>query len=155
VVYLLTPLFFYRSPDGTGRRPTRLGGSGVMVNRRVAMKNDLKAALLSGLVIPGLGQIVLKRYKRGVVLLLAFSAGLAAIVVEAVRQALAIVDKIDLNGGPVDINTVSDMLARTSTASESPVFKLLFYLVIFCWIIGIVDAYRIGRKKDIAERLSK
>jgi len=38
--------------------------------RLAIMSNSLKAALLSGLVFPGIGQVVLKRYRRGVVLML-------------------------------------------------------------------------------------
>ena len=37
------------------------------------MKNSLKGALLSGLVFPGLGQVVLKHYKRGFALMLTVS----------------------------------------------------------------------------------
>jgi hypothetical protein len=119
------------------------------------MKNAIKAVVLSGLVMPGLGQIVLKHYKKGIVLMLAVSAALAVMIGEAVRQALAIVDKLDLSGGTVDINTISDAAARASTASQSFIFKLLFYVIVFFWIVGIVDAYRIGRRKDIEARLSK
>ena len=38
------------------------------------MKNSMKGALLSGLVFPGLGQIALKRYRRGFALMLTVMA---------------------------------------------------------------------------------
>jgi TM2 domain-containing membrane protein YozV len=119
------------------------------------MKNAMKGVFLSGLIMPGLGQIALKHYKKGIILMLGASAGLVVIVIEAMKQALAIVEKMDLNGGAVDINAISDAATQASTASEGFIFKLLFYLIILCWVVGIVDAYRIGRKKDIEERLSK
>jgi len=58
------------------------------------MSKSLRAALLSGLVFPGLGQIVLEHYKRGVVLMLTVLACLSVVVVKAVQQALTILDRI-------------------------------------------------------------
>jgi len=118
------------------------------------MNNSLKGALLSGLVFPGLGQVVLKHYKRGIAFMLAVSAGLSVIVVKASQQALAIVEKIQSEGGAIDMNTISKAATQASTTSESFVFNLVLLLIIVCWIIGVVDAYRIGRKKDIEERLA-
>ena len=60
------------------------------------MPNSFKAALLSGLVFPGLGQIVLKHHKRGIALMLVVLACLMAIVVKGVQQGLVILEKIAL-----------------------------------------------------------
>ena len=118
------------------------------------MKHSLRGALLSGLVLPGLGQIALKRYKRGVVLLVVVSASLLLIVIKGVQQALAILEKIELQGGALDMGTISNAAIEASTTSESLVLKLLFLWVIVCWIIGIVDAFRIGRRKDMEDALT-
>ena len=118
------------------------------------MKSSLRGALLSGLVLPGLGQIALKRYKRGVVLLVVVSASLLLIVIKGVQQALAILEKIELQGGALDMGTISNAAIEASTTSESLVLKLLFLWVIVCWIIGIVDAFRIGRRKDMEDALT-
>ena len=50
------------------------------------MNNSLKGALLSGLVFPGLGQIMLKHYKRGFVLMLAITATLMAVLIKRMFQ---------------------------------------------------------------------
>ena len=118
------------------------------------MNNSLKGALLSGLVFPGLGQVILKHYTRGIALMLAVLAGLSVIVVKASQQALAIVEKIQSEGGAIDMNTISNAATQASTTSESFIFNLVLLLIIVCWIIGVVDAYRIGRKRDIEERLA-
>jgi hypothetical protein len=123
-------------------------------DRKGKMNNSLKGALLSGLVFPGLGQVILKHYKRGIAFMLAVLAGLSVIVVKASQQALAIVEKIQSEGGAIDMNTISKAATQASTTSESFVFNLVLLLIIVCWIIGVVDAYRIGRKKDIEERLA-
>ena len=117
------------------------------------MNNLLKGALLSGLVFPGLGQVVLKHYKRGAVLMLAITATLLAVLIKAVQQAFTILEKIESEGGAIDMSTISNAATQASTTSDSLIFKLLLWLIIFCWVIGVVDAYRIGRKKDIEGRL--
>ena len=118
------------------------------------MNNSLKGALLSGLVFPGLGQVILKHYKRGAVLILAVSASLLVILIKAVQQAFTILKEIELEGGAINLSAISKAATQASTTSESLIFKLLSLLIIFCWIIGVVDAYRIGRRKDIEGRLA-
>ncbi|NOY86774.1 MAG: hypothetical protein GXP52_05695 [Deltaproteobacteria bacterium] len=113
------------------------------------MKNSLKGALLSGVVFPGFGQIVLKQYKRGIVLMLTVFAGLTVIVVTAVRQALAILEKIDLAGGVINTKTVTDAAAQVSSSSANLAYNLGLSFIVIFWIYGIVDAYRIGKKMDM------
>lgn len=116
------------------------------------MSNSLKGALLSGLVFPGLGQVVLKRYKRGVVIMLAVLAGMTVIVVKAVQNALAILEKLEQEGGALDMTAITNAATQASTGSGSLVINLLLLLIIVSWIIGVVDAYRIGRKIDLELR---
>ena len=115
------------------------------------MKNSLKGALLSGLVFPGLGQVALKHYKRGVALMLTVLICVIAVVVKASQQAVAIIERIQSEGGVIDMNTVSKAAAQASTTSASLLINSLLLLIMVCWIIGVVDAYRVGRKKDMAE----
>jgi hypothetical protein len=116
------------------------------------MKNSLKGSLLSGLVFPGLGQVILKHYKRGISLMLTVSAGLLVIIVKAVQQAVTILEKIESGGGAIDMSTVSKAATQASTTSDSLIFNLVLLLIIFCWIFSVVDAYRIGKKKDLEEQ---
>ena len=118
------------------------------------MNNSLKGAFLSGVVFPGLGQVVLKHYKRGIALMLIASANMLLIIVKAVQHALAILEKIQSEGGVIDMSTISNAATQASGISGSLMFNIALLLIILCWIIGIVDAYRIGRKKDIESRLA-
>ena len=115
------------------------------------MKNSLKAVLLSGLVIPGLGQVALRHYRRGMAFILAVSIILLVIVVKVVQQAFTILEKIEAEGGVISMDTITKAVTQASTPSQNLTFKLLFCLLVVCWIIGVVDAYRVGRKKDIEE----
>ena len=113
------------------------------------MNNSLKGALLSGLIFPGLGQVALKHYKRGGVIILTVIVSLAVVVVKATQYTLAILEKIELEGGIISINTILDAATQASADSGNLTLNLLFLLICVFWVLGTVDAYRIGRKIDL------
>ena len=104
---------------------------------------------MSGLIFPGLGQVIFKHYKRGIVLMFTVFASLMVIVLKAVKFALTILEKIELDGGIIDIKTITDAATQASSTSDSLIYNLGLLLIVICWIFGIVDAYRIGKKKDL------
>ena len=112
------------------------------------MNNAVKGALLSGLVLPGLGQIVLRQYRRGIVIMLAVFTSLSVIVVTTVQQALDILEKIELQGEAIDMTAISNAAARESVQSGGVTLNLFMLLLIVCWVAGTIDAYRIGKRKD-------
>ncbi|MBI5375690.1 MAG: hypothetical protein HZA77_09655 [Candidatus Schekmanbacteria bacterium] len=116
------------------------------------MKNSIKATLLSGLVFPGLGQVLLKKYKRGTALIILVSISLLVIVVKAVQKALVILDKIKTADGGIDINEITKAATDATSASDSIMSNLAFLFLIVCWIFAIVDAYIAGKKKDREEQ---
>jgi hypothetical protein len=118
------------------------------------MNVSLKGALWSGFIFPGLGQIALKHYKRGAVLMLTVLVGLSVVVVKAVQHTLVVLEKLELEGAAISMNAISNVVTHTSSTSESLIFNLALLLIMFCWIIGTVDAYRIGRKEDIEKRFA-
>ncbi len=113
------------------------------------MTNALKAGLLSALVFPGLGQIALKRYRRGVVLLLLVLAGLVVVAVKAARQALTMLQTIESEGGVVDQEAIARAAAQATTTSDSLSINLLLIAIAICWLYAVIDAYRIGKEQDL------
>ena len=112
------------------------------------MDNALKGAFLSGLILPGLGQIALKHYVRGGIIILAVLGSMAIFVVKAVERALAILEKIELEGSIISLDTILDAAKQASYTSGNSTLNLLFLLIGICWIAGTVDAYILGRKQD-------
>ena len=112
------------------------------------MTNAIKAALLSGLILPGLGQIALKHYIRGGVIIIAVLLSTTVFVVKAAERALAILEKIALEGGVISTDAILNATKQASANSGNSTLNLLFLLIGVCWIVGTVDAYIIGRKKD-------
>ena len=115
------------------------------------MNNSLKGAFWSGLVFPGLGQVVLKHYKRGAVIMLVVLISMSVVVVKAVHSALAILENIELESRAISMSTISNAATQASTTSGSLTINLVLLLTILCWVFGVVDAYRIGKEMDIEE----
>jgi hypothetical protein len=113
------------------------------------MNNSLKGALLSGLVFPGLGHVRSGYYKRGIALMFTVSASMVVMAIKAVQQVFIVLEKIELEGGVIDIKTITDTATQAVTATGSLIYNLGLLLIVVCWIIGIVDAYIIGKKKDL------
>jgi hypothetical protein len=115
------------------------------------MTNAVKGVLLSTLVFPGLGQIALKRYRRGVVLMLVTVAGLVAIVAKATREAWRILETIESEGGVIDEDAISRAIAQATAWSGNLGFNLLLFAIALCWVYAAVDAYRIGKQQDLGQ----
>ncbi|MBU4260507.1 MAG: hypothetical protein KKC76_01320 [Proteobacteria bacterium] len=114
------------------------------------MKNSLKGALLSGLVLPGLGQVFFRLYLRGIALMLVICASLSVMAALILAKALPILEKIEAAGGEIDIKMINTAVNQAATNSDSLLFNGLLLLVLICWVLAVVDAYRIGRKMDLS-----
>ena len=112
------------------------------------MKKSIKAALLSAFVFPGAGHLYLKKYISGILLISTTGAGIFYLISTLIQTALSIVDKIQNGEVPPDITSISQLLLNRSGSSESFFLNMATILVIICWIIGIIDSYRIARKQE-------
>ena len=114
------------------------------------MRYATKAALLSGLVFPGLGHLYLRRWLRGALLAAGAAVALYFIVSVAVNSAMDIAGKIE--GGQVqpDAASISQAVSKASQDAERST-DIATTILISLWVIGIVDSYREGRKRDKAK----
>lgn len=108
------------------------------------MKQSSKVALLSGLIFPGIGHLVLKKYLRASVLMLAALAALSVIVIRVVQRALTIVDRINSGDIPVDTGAIAEMVSNSTSGADSLVESAALIVLGACWLIGIIDSYRLG-----------
>lgn len=116
------------------------------------MKRGVKGALLSGVILPGLGQLWLKTYLRGAVLILAVSASLAVVVYKAVHQAYSILEQAEAEGGAIDMVAIVKMATRASSPPNDAATRAAVVIMVLCWIIGVADAYITGSKADRDDR---
>ena len=131
---------------------TALGESGSTGERTGAysaqMKRSSKAALLSGLIFPGIGHIVLKQYLRGSVLILLALVALSVIVARIYQRALIIVDRINSGDIPVDTVAIADMVSNSTSGTDSFIDNIAVVVLGACWLFGIIDSYRLGIEQE-------
>ena len=117
------------------------------------MKRSTKAALLSGLVFPGIGHMYLKRYVHGIILSVGAASATYFIVSVAVNTALEVVEKIQSGDVPLDMGTITDLVSQQSSGSEQST-KTAMIALVACWVIGIADSYRQGRAQEKVEEVA-
>ena len=119
------------------------------------MKTSSKATLLSALVFPGAGQLYLKRYRQGLIIMFIAIAGLGYIIWRATVLALSRVDNVmtKMQGGNVNLQELKDIVG-TQSAFSSPYDNIILLVVVCCWIVSVVDAYISGKRKDLQEAVT-
>ena len=115
-----------------------------------AMKKSVKAALLSALVFPGAGHIYLKKYISAIVLFGVSAAGLYYMISKIMEIALQIVDKIGNGNVEPDVASIMDLVSKRTAeiGNGMHLFNIASTTIIICWLIGIIDSYRVGRIED-------
>jgi TM2 domain-containing membrane protein YozV len=105
------------------------------------MKKAILSPLCSGLVIPGLGQVINQQVKKGIcILILVFFLFVATIV-----ELYLIISKVfDTKAGTPDSTVFIDKLAAQNL---SPLWYLLTAFAIL-WFYSVLDAYITGKKLD-------
>ncbi|MEK6248007.1 MAG: hypothetical protein N2C12_07495 [Planctomycetales bacterium] len=108
------------------------------------MKRSSKAALLSGLIFPGIGHMVLKQYLRGSVLMLSALVAFSVIVTRLFQRVLTIVDRINSGDIPVETSAIAEMVSNSTNGTDSFIENTAVIVLGTCWLIGIIDSYRLG-----------
>ena len=108
------------------------------------MKKATKAALLSGLIFPGIGHMVLKRYLPGSALMGAALIATYVIVADVLRRAETVIDRISGGDIPVDSDALTVMISGSTDETHSLAVTISLTVLFVCWLIGIIDSYRIG-----------
>jgi len=112
------------------------------------MKKPMKAALLSALVYPGVGQLICQAYWRAFGLVVIFSVAVYYYVEEVVSKYQPLVDKV--KSGEVALNSQALVaeITKNPIIFDHQLVSTLTCILITCWLVGIIDAYRLGIKKD-------
>jgi hypothetical protein len=108
------------------------------------MTKSTKAALLSGLVFPGIGHIVLKQTLRGLILALLALLAMSELVKVAFERAQTIVDGVVSGEIVLESGAISELAANSSNDSDGLMPSISVIVFVACWLIGIIDSYRVG-----------
>ncbi|WP_342116196.1 hypothetical protein [Pseudoduganella sp. OTU4001] len=102
------------------------------------MKQSTKAALLSGLVLPGLGQLaILKRPKRGLLFLIPSVAALIWLMNSLSTATEKLLTEAASGTMQPDPVAVATRLAESSDASGA---SLPSAILLICWLAALIDA---------------
>lgn len=108
------------------------------------MNKPLKAALLSAFVFPGIGHFSLKKPVTGVLL-----SGVAIICLYYLSiSVMEVVDKLSaqIESGeiPMDVEIINEVVSQKLLESDTQNMNTPSLVLVICWLIGIVDPFRIG-----------
>jgi len=110
------------------------------------MNQAVKAALLSGLIFPGVGQVSLGQKKRGWLIIAAHLLVIFLIIQEVLLKANNIIAEMQKNGSAMDIESISNATSGMVNFSDNAYLNSLLILFLFGWLVSIFDAYRPGKK---------
>ena len=112
------------------------------------MKKSKKAALMSALLFPGIGHIYLKHYVRGITLISASLLALYYYISISFEKAMEITDKIRQGIVSLDVAEIEGLIAEQTTGAEAQILNMAMVAIVICWLIGIIDSYRLGARPE-------
>ncbi|WP_022943180.1 hypothetical protein [Psychromonas hadalis] len=110
------------------------------------MNKALKATLLSALIFPGLGHLMLKRYPQALFLILSTSIACYLLIINVIETAMQVIHQIEQ--GEIGLTTaeISNALNLQGVSDYSSNCNIAMIFIMFIWIIAAIDAYRLGKK---------
>lgn len=108
------------------------------------MKPSIKAALISGLVFPGLGHLVLRRPLRGCL----FLVPMVLAVIYLVRRMTELVDVLqaELESGALPFDPAAILERVHSSGINDGAVNLATLVCLACWIGSVADSLWLGRQ---------
>jgi len=109
-----------------------------------------KAALFNALLFPGWGQIYLKKYKNGILIIIAIITGVLSILWSVAQATIYLLKLAPFKKGTVTFEAVVKLAINAIKALDLSYLFLILLSMILLWIFSIIDAYMVG-KKEIAK----
>ncbi|MFA9219076.1 MAG: DUF6677 family protein [Sphingomonadaceae bacterium] len=105
----------------------------------------IRAALLSGLLFPGLGHFALRRPLRGCLFLLPTLLALVFLL----RQMLQLAEQLltELNTGQLTLDPLLIMERVHASGIDNPLSNGAALLCLLCWLGAVADALWLGRAR--------
>jgi hypothetical protein len=109
------------------------------------MNRQLKAVLMSALVYPGAGHLMLKKYPVGLAFVGVFSIFLYLVVGNIMEKTNLIVEQITNGQIPLTVAAISEAVSGITSGTEGEALNFNIYVMIFVWAVAIFDVYRVSR----------
>ena len=112
---------------------------------------SVKASLLSALVFPGAGHLYLKKYAVGLILAVISMAALAYLAKELLDTAQQISAGILSGTIQPDMESITTQVTAVENNTGGGSRSLASAALLLCWLFGLFDSYRAGKKQDRAD----
>ena len=94
-------------------------------------------------MFPGLGHIYLKQYLSGTVLGSVSLVAMYYLIDKSLEIAAQVLAKLESGGLMVNAEAISELV---SNGSDIQSINVATTVLAICWVVAIIDLYRIGRK---------
>jgi len=111
------------------------------------MKQSTKVTLLSLLVFPGVGHLVLKKYAIAIGFIASFAYLLLGLVKDIHDNTQQIIESIVRGELPIEVSAIRQALIEQG-ALENPNLTNIGYVLLIIWAIAAFDAFRIANKES-------
>jgi hypothetical protein len=109
------------------------------------MKPTTKAALVSALIFPGLGHLVLKRPLRGCLFIVPALLAIGYLL----RTTLALADALvgEINSGKLALDPIEIIARIHASGVDNPATNAASLAIVLCWVGSVADALWLGRQR--------
>jgi TM2 domain-containing membrane protein YozV len=111
------------------------------------MNLAMKGALYNALLFPGWGQIYLKKYKKGILIIIAITAGCISILWSVAQTTINILKIAPIKKGTVTFSVIVQLAIDAVKALNLFYLSWILFFMILLWILSIIDAYTSGKKE--------
>lgn len=109
------------------------------------MSKQVKAALLSALIFPGAGQLLLKKYISAIYYAVFACVGLYLLFSDLMARAQSIIDKVSRGEVSSDFATITELVYQASVTNTVSLTPALIILLVV-WLVSVLEAYSVGKK---------
>ena len=108
------------------------------------MSRPAVAALLSGLVFPGAGQLYLKRPRRAMLFLVPAAAAARVFVSGVLARVSTLIDQVEAGTIPLDPVAIAAQLEAQDGGSM--LGSVSAVVMLLAWLLSVADAYRLAKR---------
>ena len=118
------------------------------------MDRSLRAALFSGLIFPGLGQIMLGKRWFGWLIIASTTVAIIGIVYGIVLRIPFVMEQLnqDLGSGIPDVARIMEITIQSGKRGTFILERMSSWLLVFCWAGSIIHAFLSGKANPPLER---
>lgn len=109
------------------------------------MKKTVKVTLLSLLVFPGVGHLVLKNYALATAFAASFAYLMIGLIKDIYEKTQEVMDRVVSGEVAMDAASISQAL-NDKDVLNNPNLSIISFILLLIWVFAAFDAYRIANK---------